>query len=110
MQAWCLNPLLLRKVQTWALKSNGCFPSVQADSSCTTFVRYEDAIRYSEVPTKWANIKSAQRAIEKLVRVYEQVMLPCGVGCMLSESQCTLVLFKGGMSADMSRQTHTMIM
>lgn len=69
-QAMCLDPILLGKVQAWAAASNGCFPALGDDG----FVRYqqydEDKVKAS---IRWAKIKSVDRAIEKVVRVYAQV-------------------------------------
>ena len=73
VQAWCLNPVLLSKVQAWALDSRGWFPCIRT-SSAVTFVRYSDAVHEPGLPIRWATVKSTHRAIEKLVRVYGQVI------------------------------------
>ena len=37
------------------------------------YVPYGEALQSPEVSIKWGKVKSTHRAIEKLVRVYEQV-------------------------------------
>jgi hypothetical protein len=80
VQAWCLNPVLLSKVQAWALGSRGCFPCIST-SSAVSFVRYSDAVHEPGLPMRWATVKSTHRAIEKLVRVYGQVMSMTNLIC-----------------------------
>ena len=71
-QAACLQPLLVEKVQTWALASGGCFP---VQGSLHKFLRYADAVAAGTdaPPLKFATIKSVGRAVEKVVRAYGQV-------------------------------------
>jgi len=68
VQAKFLQPILLSKVKSWALTSRGCFPLRSEDG----FLRYSDAMSCSAQQIKWASLKSANRAVEKLVRVYGQ--------------------------------------
>lgn len=93
-QAIGLHPLLKRKVQSWAMACHGCFPlrANPTDSGRPIMVRWEDAVKEREANAlraraqaegadtdsevlaidriKWASVKSPERAIEKLVRVY----------------------------------------
>ena len=71
VQAWCLNPILRRKVQQWALESGGCFVTRRLDGTLA-FVPFAEA-QCDEGGIRWSNVKSSSRAIEKLVRVYNQV-------------------------------------
>ena len=68
-QAAGLQHFLIAKVQQWALASHGCFPSESADGE-RTFVPWEsvadDPAARSRV--RWASLKSAERALEKLLR------------------------------------------
>jgi hypothetical protein len=73
VQAMCLSPVLISKVQAWALASGGCFPCARVGGSGGSFVRWADAARDSGIPIRWASVKSHHRAIEKIVRVYAQV-------------------------------------
>ena len=64
-------------VQTWAILSGGGF-LVHGRKSCASLVRfYGDADMerspMAGVRIKWAPIKSAERAVEKLARSYSQV-------------------------------------
>jgi hypothetical protein len=83
VQAWCLNPALLSKVQAWALQSRGWFPCIQS-CSAVAFVRYSDAVHEPGLRIRWASVKSTHRAIEKLVRVYGQVIL---ISCDKNDSE-----------------------
>ena len=76
VQAWCLNPILLAKVQSWALKSKGCFQCSDVEGNRQSFVRYIDLLRHPDRKIRWAKVKSVHRAIEKLVRAYGQVFVP----------------------------------
>ena len=73
VQAWCLNPILRRKVQKWALQSNGCFAvrRLNGEVAFISFAQVKDNESVGMV--RWPNVKSTSRAIEKLVRVYDQV-------------------------------------
>ncbi|EKX38216.1 hypothetical protein GUITHDRAFT_115559 [Guillardia theta CCMP2712] len=66
-QAILLEPMFLSKVQSWAEASDGCFQGLEG-----SLIRWrecaEEAEKASQV--KWASIKNANRAIEKLVRSY----------------------------------------
>ena len=88
VQAQFLQPILLIKVKSWALASRGCFPLRSEDG----FLRYSDATSCSVQQIKWAALKSANRAIEKLVRVYGQVflkfvMLLLSMHCLISSCE-----------------------
>ncbi len=72
-QAHRVNPILLAKVQEWALASGGCFPVIPPDcpSARPEFMRYAD-VRWGELVhcIKWGCVKTAQRAQEKVQRSY----------------------------------------
>ena len=68
-------------MKAWALASNGHFIR-RAEDGRLQFVRYQDIAEEQGVRIRWARVKSIQRAIEKLVRIYGQVCLT--FGCTLS--------------------------
>ena len=68
VQATCLHPILLSKVKEWACKSSGYFPCC-AENSYIKYCSHPD--NHNDI--KWAKVKTVSRAIEKLVRVYNQV-------------------------------------
>ncbi len=73
MQAHRLNPILLAKVQDWALASCGCFPIIPPDcpSARPEFIPYADVRGYeAEHHIKWGCVKTVQRAQEKVQRSY----------------------------------------
>jgi hypothetical protein len=74
VQAMCLEPILLRKVRIWAAASKGCFPSkpVSDHFGGIQYVQYSDIenTEGSSVEIKWGKLKSADRAIEKIIRSY----------------------------------------
>ena len=62
--------------QEWALVSGGCFLlGGRRPDEPARYVRFEDVKGDREAVRRirWAQIKSADRAIEKIVRSYEQV-------------------------------------
>jgi hypothetical protein len=62
--------------QEWALASGGCFLlGGRSPDDPARYVRFKLFKDNQEAVQriKWAQIKSADRAIEKIVRVYEQV-------------------------------------
>ena len=69
VQATCLHPILLSKVKEWACKSSGYFPSCK-DPCYIQYCSHPD--NHNDI--KWAKVKTVSRAIEKLVRVYNQVI------------------------------------
>uniref|UniRef100_A0A7S0MQ86 Uncharacterized protein n=1 Tax=Cryptomonas curvata TaxID=233186 RepID=A0A7S0MQ86_9CRYP len=71
VQAMRLNPILIDKVQAWALESRGCFPC-QLPGNNVSFRRFADVPPELMNSIRWASVKSSHRAIEKLVRVYGQ--------------------------------------
>ncbi len=70
-QAEGVDHLLQRKVQQWALLSNGCFPVASAGGN-VMFERWEKIVVSEELlaNVKWGRVKSRKRAIEKLYRSY----------------------------------------
>ncbi len=76
-QAVAAAPLLLERVRAWALVSEGGFPLLRAMPGCVR-------LRWREVHNnpallcqiRWGQCKSAARAIEKIVRSYNQVQPP----------------------------------
>ena len=71
VQAACLEPILLLKVREWALSSGGCFPC-RLSPVCVTYVRWPGEGAEAPGEFKWCALKSAQRAIEKVIRSYGQ--------------------------------------
>ena len=68
-QAEGLQHFLIAKVQQWALASRGCFP-VESAAGEQSFVPWEN-VAYDPVARArvlWAPVKSAERALEKLLR------------------------------------------
>ena len=73
VQAVCLDPILRSKVQKWALQSRGCFTTRRMNGTLAC-MRFEQLQHDDNVGAiRWSNVKSSHRAIEKLVRGYEQV-------------------------------------
>ena len=71
IQAYCLHPLLIKKVKQWAVLSKGF---VKVDFlGRQAYTRYSDLKAGQESAIKWCKVKSFQRAIEKVVRAYGQV-------------------------------------
>ena len=68
VQAACVEPILLHKVKEWALASGGSFPCRMA-SGAVAYVRWEGTDASSS-HFKWCQLKSTQRAIEKVIRSY----------------------------------------
>eukprot|EP00293_Proteomonas_sulcata_P019503 CAMPEP_0184293364 /NCGR_PEP_ID=MMETSP1049-20130417/4816_1 /TAXON_ID=77928 /ORGANISM="Proteomonas sulcata, Strain CCMP704" /LENGTH=840 /DNA_ID=CAMNT_0026601327 /DNA_START=96 /DNA_END=2615 /DNA_ORIENTATION=- len=65
-----IQVILRRKVQIWALASGGSFPLMHPAYEC---VRWDIAKADQDLQSKikWTQLKSCDRAIEKLVRSYE---------------------------------------
>ncbi len=76
-QAVAAAPLLLERVRTWALLSEGGFPLVLAMPGCV-WVRWRDVHDNPALfcQIRWGQCKSTARAIEKIVRSYNQVQPP----------------------------------
>ena len=76
-QASVLHPILLDKIREWAMQSDGLFPLRCASGLSPIYVCYSKAIRRPTTLERiaWAKIKSVDRAIEKVVRSYSQVIL-----------------------------------
>ncbi len=72
VQAMCLNPMLISKIQDWAVISQGLLPS-KLHGGHVSFVKYADGRDGPYSHIKWCKIKSVDRAIEKALRVYGQV-------------------------------------
>ena len=70
VQANLLQPIMRLKVKDWASRSNGFFSSCR-DNGFVSFCPESD--NHCEI--KWAKVKTVSRAIEKVVRVYNQVAL-----------------------------------
>jgi hypothetical protein len=82
VQATCLHPILMRKVQVWAAASRGCFPLATGHE----YKEYAAAAEEDLPPEmKFARVKAIPRAIEKLVRAYGQVprVRTLGVACLV---------------------------
>ena len=71
VQAGCLHPLLLTKVRTWALLSDGSFPVMFA--RCPSYPKYAEIKDDDKAQIKYGKLKSAERSLEKLVRSYDMV-------------------------------------
>jgi hypothetical protein len=97
VQAWCLYPVLRVKVQKWALKSNGCFP-VNALNGDLTFIPFAQMEHDESLGAiRWPHVKSTSRAIEKLVRAYNQVVWPVILLRVLDKDFFSLALMKSDM-------------
>ena len=72
VQAEGLDLFLRLKVQEWALRSRGCFP-VHSQDGVLTFRLWEELATDEEAlqGVQWAQVKSRERAIEKLYRSYD---------------------------------------
>ena len=81
VQAEILDPIFLAKVKEWALVSSGCFPALQPKEGGVLLVRWGKAID-SKLQIRWGKLKSVTRAVEKLVRSYDQVFA-CDLVCSL---------------------------
>ena len=74
VQATCLHPVLLERVQAWAAASGGLFPLVTpGQGGPLAFVRWADVRDGEGVGIRWGCVKRVQRAVEKVVRSYSQV-------------------------------------
>ena len=72
-QALCLHPMLLKKVNTWALESDGYFPVlIERTPSYTAYKEVKDD---QNARIKYGKLKSSKRSIEKLVRSYCMVSI-----------------------------------
>ena len=74
-QANCLHPLLIHKTKEWALKCDGCVMVTcrKLGRLHKQYSLYSDVQGDRNVDIKWCKVKSLQRSIEKIVRVYGQV-------------------------------------
>jgi len=74
-QTVALQPILLRKVQDWALASDGSFPVVgkETNPGRPEFVKWSHIKQDPSLAraVKWASVKTEERAIEKLARSYD---------------------------------------
>jgi hypothetical protein len=75
-QAVAAGPLLLGRVRMWALLSAGGFP-LRRPTRDNVWIRWREAREDPELLNQigWGQCKSASRAIEKIVRSYNQVQL-----------------------------------
>jgi hypothetical protein len=76
VQATCLHPVLLERVQAWAAASGGLFSaaaSLAGRGGPLAFVRWADVQDGEGVEIKWCCVKGVQRAVERVVRSYRQV-------------------------------------
>ena len=71
VQAGCLHPLLLSKVQAWAMSAEGSFPVMFG--RCASYPAFSEVREDSNV--KYGKLKSAERMVEKLVRAYSMVSI-----------------------------------
>lgn len=71
VQATCLMPLLMDKVCKWAAGCRGLFPraGIGGESAAEAYALYNPAAHRT---FKWCGLKSAHRAIEKVIRAYGQ--------------------------------------
>jgi hypothetical protein len=76
-QATVLQPMLIGKVQHWALLNKGMFPVHLSPGTAPVFVSYAECVRQPRIFERiaWAKIKSVERAVEKAVRSYSQVIV-----------------------------------
>jgi hypothetical protein len=72
-QASCLDPVLRSKVRAWARRTGGGFMAMQSFSTPTVYVKLAGATADAGAMIKWGEVKSVQRAIEKMYRSYGQV-------------------------------------
>ena len=72
VQASCMHPILLGKVKSWALASNGMF-QVEVSHEYRRLEGAGKSPKDSKCNLKFAKLKSTGRAIEKVVRSYGQV-------------------------------------
>ena len=74
-KAACLNIFLRKKIKHLALSTNGCFAVKRRNESSTArrqFCRYEDFMaKQHNFGVEFAKSKPTQRALEKLLRVYD---------------------------------------
>jgi hypothetical protein len=71
VQASCLRPILAAKVRGWAAAAGGLFPYVDDATGEVSFEPYAEWREGRGGRYKWAGLKSAQRAVEKVVRAYD---------------------------------------
>jgi hypothetical protein len=78
-QAAVVAPLLMERVQQWALESGGGFPVLRGMRG-GAWVRWAEARDDAAVRrmVRWGQCKSASRAVEKTVRSYDQVLTRTG--------------------------------
>jgi hypothetical protein len=69
-QAACLDPILKAKIWSWAAASGGLLPSAGKSGE---YLRAE--VGGDPGGIKWAQLKSVERAVEKVVRVYQKVLV-----------------------------------
>ncbi|EKX50726.1 hypothetical protein GUITHDRAFT_103317 [Guillardia theta CCMP2712] len=96
-QAILIEPVFLLKVQALAFASDGYFPLDSCQDSSPEYVRWRDAVRDDTLAdrVRWAAIKSASRAIEKLTIVFaglEELLL--GVKAVLDDPELEVVRIK----------------
>jgi hypothetical protein len=103
-QAKCINPIFLKKVQSLALATSGGGPvhfSVSSEGNSVPCAEGDQHLMGSSgfvfklasqgegavpVDIRWGSIKSVNRSIEKVIRVYK------GVSSYLEFSSCSLLL------------------
>jgi hypothetical protein len=74
VQASCMHPILLGKVKSWALASNGMF-QVEGSHEYRLLEASGKSSNDGICSLKFAKLKSTGRAIEKVVRSYGQARL-----------------------------------
>ena len=67
-----LNIFLQHKIKQWALSSDGCFPICGLlESECISYMKWQHILEKGlEHRVQWAQIKSLERALEKVYRCY----------------------------------------
>ncbi len=72
-----MHGILLNKVRAWAIASRGSFPIrrvSEAERGPVSLILWnQDAEQSSLSRVAWGQLKSINRAVEKLVRAYHQV-------------------------------------
>jgi hypothetical protein len=99
-----MHPILLGKVKSWALASNGMF----YDEGSHEYRRLEGASTSSQdckCSMKFAKLKSTVRAIEKVVRSYGQARLFCLIKSFYECRDSDCVVQDVSMLVDLCRQS-----
>ncbi len=126
-QACQLHGILLEHVLTWARTSSGYFPLAAAITPIPGGLSLElvpprppphDYVRCDALPERglqtsirWAQVKSTDRAVEKIIRVYAQVSLPHEIApSTLSASPCPSIPFPPYAILCVGERTHELLL